>query len=578
MPAADPARDPVAITGIGLALPGGVESLDTLTQALDARRCTLQPQPWARGAAGFASCLAPRPFDHTLFRMPLREVDTLDPQQALLMECTWHALEDAGLPISATRGSRVGVFVALSGTDNPAALARAGRRDVFLCTGNSHAAAAGRLSYLFGWRGPCLAVDTACSASLTALHLAWRSLQAGECDAALVASANLIRLVDYSEVLASARMLSPSGRVRAFSAEADGYVRGEGGVAVWLEREPAARAAGRRVQARVRGSAINQDGASASLTAPNAAAQRDVMRDALAAAGIAPADVDALEAHGTGTPLGDPIELTSIAQVYGAGRARALPVGSAKNNFGHLEATAGLLSVAKALAQFRARRLLPTPGAEPLTTQVDWSALNLCVAGVDAPTDTVPRCIAVSAFSFAGSNAHLLLDAPPPLEAPARPAGADAGGVLLLSAQTPAALQALVQAHRDALRAVPDAQVADWCRAVAVSREPLRHRVAWAFDDAAALRQALDAPPPAAADARARRGQTVSAAALRAAAAGPREAHDAWRDAFLAGDTLDWSGAVDAAAPDLVAALPRYPFDRGGAVPSGAVWPPPDAA
>ena len=407
--------------------PGAPDTTALWRLAIDGRSA-IGPAPEGRWFAaqpprgGFVDGSYPQAYDAQFFDLSPAEALALDPQQRLLLETGWRALEDAGIAIEPEAGKPIGVFVAISTTDyqwaqlwNPGA----GPADPFTATGLSFAAAAGRLSYSFGFTGPSMAIDTACSSSLVALHQARRAILNGECEAALVAGVNALLTPNLFGCLGSINLLSPDGECRAFDGAANGYVRAEGCGAVVLKPLSAALRDGNRVLALLRGSAVNQDGRSASLTAPSGVAQRKVIAAALADAGLAPADIDYVEAHGTGTPLGDAIELNALAESYGAGRAAPLLIGSIKVNIGHLEAGAGLAGVIKTVLALEHGVVPGHPRLTAPTPHLDWAR-----AGVTAPTVATgwpatgrSRRAGVSSFGFSGTNAHVILEAahePPP--------------------------------------------------------------------------------------------------------------------------------------------------------------------
>ena len=260
-------------------------------------------------------------FDADFFGIAPREAASMDPQQRMLLEISWEALENSGHAPATLAGARAGVYLGISNGDYGRSLfARMDLIDAYASSGNAYSVAAGRLSYFLGLRGPSMAVDTACSSSLVALHLACQGLRLGECDLALAGGINLILSPEMNICFSKARMMAPDGRCKTFDAAADGYVRGEGCAILVLRRLSDAVADGDRILAVVRGSAVNQDGRSAGLTAPNGPAQEAVIHAALAVAGVPPAAIGYVEAHGTGTPLGDPIEVGALAAAYGAGR------------------------------------------------------------------------------------------------------------------------------------------------------------------------------------------------------------------------------------------------------------------
>ena len=357
-------------------------------------------------------------FDADFFRIAPVEAELLDPQQRLLLEVSWEALEDAGLDPAGLKGSRSGVYVGISNSDYRTLLgAPAGDsvRSLFFATGTSLSAAMGRVAFVLGLEGPAIAVDTACSSSLVAIHQAVAALQRGEVDLALAGGVNAILAPAVTRMLGDARMLSPDGRCKTFDAAADGFVRGEGCGVVVLKRLSDAERDGDRILGVIRGSAVNQDGASAGLTVPNGPAQERVIREALGRAGVEPGSVDYLEAHGTGTELGDPIEVRAAASVYGEGRdaERPLLLGSVKTNVGHLEAASGVAGLIKVLLSMRAGLIPKHLHFETPNPLIPWAALPVAVTSEPTPwpqTGGRPRRAGVSSFGLSGTNAHVVLE------------------------------------------------------------------------------------------------------------------------------------------------------------------------
>ena len=454
-PAANPrsrgeAGEPLAIVGAALRFPGARDPEEYWANLLAGRDAIGEtpaarwnwrdyPQLPALRWGGFLNDISS--FDHELFGIPEPEAARMDPQQKLLLECVHEAIERAHLTPAALAGSRTGVFVGISGSDHSVRQARAGAAaNVFDATGNAHSIAANRISYLYHLRGPSLSLDTACSSSLVAFHEASQALRAGECDLAIVAGVNVILEPAITRAFAEAGMLSPDGRCKTFDARADGYVRSEGVGAVVLRR--AGEADPYHVLAIARGSAVNHDGRTNGLTAPSGPAQEEVIRAALAAAKLAPGDIHFVEAHGTGTALGDPVEFRTLARVFGGRAGAPLRVGSAKAFVGHLEAAAGLGGLIKAALSLKHRKL---PG------QVHFGAINPQMAGAENSIAVADRACdlptgalyaGISSFGFGGTNAHVILESPPPLS-PAPAAGpSDKFAVLAFSAGDTAALKA----------------------------------------------------------------------------------------------------------------------------------------
>ncbi len=442
-------------------------------------------------------------FDAPFFGVSAREAMFMDPQHRLLLETTWSAIEHAGMAPSALAGTPTGVFMGLSTHEFAGMIVRLSRLediDFYSGTGCSPAAGAGRISFRLGLKGPAIVVDTACSSSLVALHQACQALDSGDCDLALVGGVNVILtpipMINFSR----ARMLAPDGRCKTFDAAADGYVRGEGCGVVVLKRIDDARRDGDWIRAVVRGTAVNQDGASGGLTVPNGVAQQQVIATALRRAGIEAADVDYLEAHGTGTSLGDPIEVQAAGAVFGQGRDsdRPLLIGSVKTNIGHLEAAAGvagLIKVALALEHEMLPKHLHFTEPSPY---IPWDRLPVRV--VDEATvwqrNGRPRIAGVSSFGFSGTNAHVVVEEAPGVDSAADP-GADRarGGyqLLPLSARTPEALAMLASRYRDWMDANPDVTLADICATAGAGRSHFEHRAALVVDSRGRARRLLGA-------------------------------------------------------------------------------------
>ena len=468
-------RAPIAILGTGLRLPGGVNNLADLAALLFDGREAIEEIPsvrWNLEALFDADPDAPGKmttrhggfigavdgFDAEFFGISPREAESMDPQQRLMLETAWHALEDAGIAPSSLHGSDTGVFLGVCNSDYGRMLfAQRERIDPYFSTGNASSTLAGRLSYFLGLHGPSLAVDTACSSSLVALHLAVQSLRSGDCDQAIVGGVNLVLSPEMNINFSKARMMAADGRCKTFDAAADGYVRGEGCAAIVIRRLADCKP-GDRVLAVLRGSAVNQDGRSAGLTAPNGPAQEAVVRAALRAAGIAPSQVGYVETHGTGTPLGDPIEVHALAAVLGEGRppSRPLVIGSIKTNVGHLEAAAGIAGVLKVLAALERRTIPAHLNLRARSPHIAWDELPVRVATASTPWEPIDgRLVAgVSSFGFSGTNAHVILEAAP--EVAAVPDAADPldrpQHLLALSARDPKALADLVASYAESLR------------------------------------------------------------------------------------------------------------------------------
>jgi acyl transferase domain-containing protein/NAD(P)-dependent dehydrogenase (short-subunit alcohol dehydrogenase family)/acyl carrier protein len=499
-PAVVSGRQDIAIVGIGCRFPGGADSPETfwsmllegrdLIGQIDALRWDA-PRLAREGAlatvrAGVIDNIDY--FDCGLFGITPREAQCMDPQQRLLLEVGWEALERAGYDFAASNIVG-GVFVGPGPND----YARRFPTDAQALshhhsTGNALSVTAGRLAFLLDWQGPALAVDTACSSSLMAVHLAVQALRRRECDIALAGGVNLLLSPETSVLLSKGSMLAADGRCKSFDAAADGYVRSEGCGMIVLKRLDDALAGGDRVLAVVRGSSANQDGHSQGLTAPNGQAQQRVLRQALADAGVDPAQVELLEAHGTGTPLGDPIELAAARAVYADGTARRAPlwVSSVKTNMGHAEAAAGIAGLIKAVLCLHYEKIVPHLHFSRLNPEIEIDpALIRIPTAVQPWSHTGERYAAVSSFGFSGTNVHVVLQAAPapiePLPLAEPPTG------LRISAASPAALAAYLRAYRDVLAGLPQERFRE-LRVQAWRRAELGHtRILDAATPAAAL-------------------------------------------------------------------------------------------
>ncbi|MDT0308873.1 SDR family NAD(P)-dependent oxidoreductase [Streptomyces sp. DSM 44917] len=445
-------HDPVAVVGMGCRFPGGAVGVDAFWELLVNGRSGVvevpadrwrsedfyDPEPGTPGRTysrhgGFVDGV--REFDAGLFGIAPNEAVGVDPQHRFVLEVAWEALEHAGIAPDSLRGSRTGVYVGISGSDYERL--RLSTTDVTAIdgsytTGVALTMAANRLSFALGLEGPSMAVDTACSSSLVALHLASQALRSGECDTAIVAGVNLILSPSVTVAFSQGRFLSTAGRSATFDAAADGYVRGEGCGVVVLRRAETARESGQRVWALVRGTATNQDGRSNGLTAPRGAAQQAVIRRALEVAGVRPDQVGYVEAHGTGTVLGDPVEVGALAAVLAEGRkesgAGPVALGSVKANIGHLEAGAGIAALIKTVLTVQRGVIPPHPHLTTPNGHIPWDRLPVTVPKAPTPWEAERRFAGVSAFGFGGSNAHVVIESPPPLQAAGtgQAAGADA--------------------------------------------------------------------------------------------------------------------------------------------------------
>ena len=494
------AREPIAIVGIGCRFPGGADSPEAFWQLLrngvDAvaeiprDRWDIEsyydPNPDAVGKmyTRWAGCLSQvDQFEPEFFGIAPREAIQMDPQQRLLLEVSWEALEHAGQAPDKLYKSRSGVFFGLCTTDYGYLQSKRELThiDVYSMAGLAHSIAAGRLSYVLGLQGPSIAIDTACSSSLVAVHLASQSLRSGECRLALAGGVSLVLSPENNIAYSRARMVAFDGRCKTFDARADGFVDGEGCGVVVLKRLSDAVADGDRILAVIRGSAVNQDGPSSGLTAPNGPAQEAVIREALDKGGLKPGQIDYIEAHGTGTPLGDPIEVQALGAVFGEGRApdRPLVIGSVKTNIGHLQAASGVAGLIKLVLALQHEEIPPHLHFEQPSAHIPWSDLPVRV-GTDLgtwPSREDGRFGGVSAFGISGTNAHVIVGEAPVGEtassAPDRPLH-----LLTLSARTDSALAELARRAAQRLTLQPSLPLADVCYTANTGRAQFADRLA----------------------------------------------------------------------------------------------------
>ena len=503
-------REPIAIVGMACRFPGGADTpaaywqilrdaVDVVTEVPTERwnlSAVYDADPAAAGKMN-ARCGSFLPdvdrFDAAFFGISPREAVSLEPQQRLLLEMAWESLESAHLVPEDLFGSRTGVFVGIDGNDFDALIDERApqlRDELYSATGNAASVASGRLSYVFGFTGPSLSIDTACSSSLVAIHEACQSLRARECERALAGGVNLILRPDLTITLCKAQMLSPSGRCHVFDASADGYIRGDGGGVVVLRRLSDALKNGETILAVIRGSMINQDGRSSGLTAPSGPSQQAVIRSALASAGASASEIGYVEAHGTGTPLGDPIEIGALNAVF-RGRSNPLYVGSVKSNIGHVEAAAGIAGLIKVVMALQERQIPANLHFRHPNPFIDWEGSPLRVPTRLTPWPEEAPLAGVSGFGFSGTNAHVILEAPPPHLAPPPDAGTRAWEgrpcLLLLSAQSETSLRALAGRYAERFTGGHHVPIADLCLSAATGRSRFPWRLAAVVEDQGAL-------------------------------------------------------------------------------------------
>ncbi|MFB9905554.1 SDR family NAD(P)-dependent oxidoreductase [Allokutzneria oryzae] len=497
MPSYDPAT-PIAIVGASCRLPGRIAGLDALWTALssgadavtsvpsdrfDARRF-LQPEPARPGktytvAGGFLDGVTG--FDADYFGITPREASRMDPQQRLLLELAVEAVDDAGIDPGRLAGSDAAVFVGVSSADYAGLQQqRADTSDIFSMSGVALTNTANRISYWLDLRGPSIAVDTACSSALVALHQACQQLRTGESAMALVGGINVLLCPSGFVGFSAGQMLSPTGHCHAFSANADGFVRAEGGGVVLLKPLQAALDDGDRVHAVLLGTGTNVDGHTAALALPSAEAQEALLRRVVSSSGAAPEEFVYFEAHGTGTPVGDPLECRAIGGALGQRRTegRPLPIGSVKSNIGHLEPASGMAGLLKAILVLRHRAIPPSLHAQPLNPDIDFTGLGLEPVTSLREIDPGERAlVGVNSFGFGGANATAVLTGPP--EPPREPKADTADGLLplVVSARSRAALVESAQRFADRLETAQPAEFYDICHTASMRRGRHPHRL-----------------------------------------------------------------------------------------------------
>jgi acyl transferase domain-containing protein len=503
---------PLAVIGIGCRFPGAA-SPGAFWQNLLAGHDAITAIPDERWDAAALYTATPTPgkmstrwggflaqidkFDAHFFGISGLEARAIDPQQRLLLEVAWEAIEAAGINPHSLAGSQTGVFIGISGNDY-VRLQRGTPHEstAYAGVGNALSIAANRISYVLDLHGPSLAIDTACSSSLVAVHHACQSLRRGECDQALVGGVNLMLSPAITVAFSQAGMMAADGRCKTFDAGADGYVRSEGAGVVLLKRLRDAERDGDPILAVIAGSAINQDGRSNGLTAPNGLAQQAVIRQALHAARVVPAQISYVETHGTGTALGDPIEVNALKAVLLAERSPGQPcwLGAVKANIGHLEAAAGIASLIKTMLALHHQQIPRQLHVQTVNPHIVLAGTGLAIPQENQPwpRGATPRFAGVSSFGFGGANAHLILTEAPSV-APVPASRGRIHQLFTLSAKSQPALRSLAHAYAIRLAADPTLDLADLCFSANTGRAHFAHRLALVANDTSELQAGLAA-------------------------------------------------------------------------------------
>ena len=494
-------NEPIAVIGLECRFPGadnqeaywallenGIDAITIVPEDRWNSNNYYEPSPATKGkmvsnSGGFLDKIDL--FDAQFFGISPREALRMDPQQRLLLQTAWRAFEDAGILPATLAGTACGVFIGIS-TNDYASFAKGDESllDGYTGTGNAMCIAANRISYYFDLRGPSIAIDTACSSSLVAVHMAAESLRKGESNLAIAGGVNLILSPELNIIFSQAGMLSPDGRCKTFDASANGYVRGEGCAVVVLKRLGDALADGDSIHAIIRGSAVNQDGKSNGLTAPNGLAQQDVIRQAIKSAGITPGEIGYIEAHGTGTSLGDPIEMNAIAAVM-QGRSKETPciVGSVKTNVGHLESAAGIAGLVKVIMSLE-NEMIPAhlhfTKTNPFIS-LDEMPVKIPVNPIPWPMSGQPRYAGVSSFGFGGTNAHLIVSDHPNADVNL-PEGIG-HKILCISSKDPKTLTENVRNMQTYLKSNEDLNIHELCAIQSLTRTHFDSRIAWFIPD-----------------------------------------------------------------------------------------------
>ena len=508
------AREPIAIVGMGCRYPGDVRTPDELWELLSSGRDILRDIPgerWDVDAYYDPEVTVPGKmyvrkghylddidqFDPQFFGLSPREAESLDPQQRLVMEISWETLEHAGIAPSSLAGGKTGVFLGQYWDDySMQRIYAADNREIdrYAQLSALRGLTAGRICHILDSHGPAIQLDTACSSSSLAVHLACQSLRAGESDLALAGGVSLILAPEHLIGICQMTALSPDGRCKTFDASADGFGQGEGCGIVALKRLSDAQADNDNILAVIQGTAVNHDGHARTVTTPSGPAQRKMLQEAIDDAGLAPHQVDYVETHGTGTPLGDPIEVMAIARVLCEERTKPLYLGSVKTNVGHLDSAAGIVGLMKVVLSLQNNTIPKHLNYSEPNRHIPWDKWPLKVPTENTPWEGEGRFAGISAFGMSGTNVHVIVgQAPVPLTEHILNAEIDSEQVLTLSAQSAAALPDLASRYADLLKHQASVDLRQLCFSAATGRSHLSHRLAVTAANQESLRQSLEA-------------------------------------------------------------------------------------
>ncbi|WP_445373687.1 type I polyketide synthase [Photorhabdus tasmaniensis] len=433
-------------------------------------------------------------FDPSFFSISPKEANNIDPQQRMMLELTWEALEQGNIDPSKLKGSNGSVYVGLSSVDYTRELIGLAPEQLVnqMGTGTASSAVSGRVSYFLGLKGPCLSVDTACSSSLVAMHLAANGLRSKESDLAICAGVNIIHHPSNHIIFSHANMLSSDGRCKTFDETADGYGRSEGSAVLVLKRLSDAIRDKNTIMALMRGSSVSQDGESGGLTVPNGKAQETVMREAISRSMLTPSDINYVEAHGTGTPLGDPIEINSINSIFNQDYTNGdpIPVGSVKTNLGHMEATAGIGGVIKVILQMQESLIFPHINLTAPSPHIKWSELCVKVPTISEEWRNDKKRALVNSFGFAGTLASVVLESSEQFRN--KSDSARNFKILTLSAKTPNALSKQVQQYFEHIKSLNESNLDLLCYSTNVGRSHFNYRFSLGSKSLSSLQSQLE--------------------------------------------------------------------------------------